>query len=91
VTYQHNSLRVSSVALDGLVDQELEEGDIIHFGVEQVAAGIGGVPEIHPYEIHSAVRGEQQMLVLVDAVIQAHPPGVEGSDTGVAMQTDDKR
>ena len=31
------------------------------------------------------------MLVLVDAVIQAHPPGVEGSRTGVAMQTDDKR
>jgi hypothetical protein len=62
--------------LDGLVDQALEEGDIIHFGVEQVAAGIGGVPEPHPYEIHSAVWGEQQMLVLVDAVIQAHPPGV---------------
>ncbi len=90
VSYQHNSLWVRPVVLDGLVDQAREESDIVHLGAEQVAAGLGGVPEPHAYDIHSAVWGEQQVLVLVDTVIQAHPPSVEKTGTGVPMQTDDQ-
>ena len=89
MAYQNHSLRVRSVVLDGLTNQSLEEGDIIYLSIKQVAACIGGIPESHPYDVHRTVRGEQQMFVLVDTVIQAHPPGVERSGTGVSMQSND--
>ena len=85
--HHNHSLGIGAIALDGLLDEVVQVAHVIHVGVEVVATGISGVPPPLHEPVHSPVGGEQEVLVLVHAVVQPHVHGVLRTPPAVAMQS----